>query len=563
MAFWNKYPYLNLNDLNLDYIMKKLKEVTSAEGVSYDDAITELGADNVQKAIEAMKTLIDEVALQSTNVVLLADTIPATYWENGHVYTHLQTVNIPVLMSIIGAVREGKIVVLKQTDNVGTIVERYIYLINVEDDPNNLVHHVLFFDANENTVYRLNINGLNDDANVYVDIDTKVVIPYVNTFNGREGVVVAQAGDYTANEIDYDNTGSGLTATDVQSAINEIDANTPTTYTESFNGRSGVVLPENGDYDANQIDYDNGYSGLTATNVQDAIDEIADDILSAGVASFNSRTGAVNPQSGDYDASMIAVDTSNTDLPASVNTVQKYINYEHPATTTITLTLNGAMEDTITVEDSNGVTIGTCVFASGQTSGTLTASVAPGYSDTWTFTSSVAKDTTTGTNDYSMTQTITDTVSQTVNVHPDKALYWYGNEIEPITIGRIDSNGAFQTTGTIYVVVNTNSITIPRQEGTDRYNGFKFDNALNAPIGSTLKICGTYTKNPATPPDTGLSFRYGDNASLSTSAGINVGDWSYDGLIIDGVANVDTYNGKYIFLGEYGADVDIHSIWLE
>jgi len=426
MSFWNKYPYLNLNDLNLDYIMKKLKEVTSAEGVSYDDAVTELGADNVQKAIEAMKTLIDEVALQSTNVVLLADTIPATYWENGHVYTHLQTVNIPVLMSIINAVREGKIVVLKQTDNVGTIVERYIYLINVEDDPNNLVHHVLFFDANENTVYRLNINGLNDDANVYVDIDTKVVIPYVNTFNGREGVVVAENGDYEADQITYDNSGSGLSATDVQSAIDEIDANTPTTYTESFKGRTGVVIPENGDYEANQVDYDNAYSGLTATNVQDAIDEISDDILSAGVASFNSRTGAVNPQAGDYDASMIAVDTSNTDLPASVNTVQKYINYEHPATVTITLTLNGAMEDTITVKDSNNVTIGTCVFASGQTSGTLTASVTPGYSDTWTFTSSVARDTTTGTSDYVKTATVTDASAQTVIVMPTNVLYWYG-----------------------------------------------------------------------------------------------------------------------------------------
>lgn len=43
----------------------------------------------------------------------------------------------------------------------------------------------------------------------------------------------------------------------------------------SFNGRTGAVLPATSDYDADQIDYDNTTSGLTATDVQAAIDEIA------------------------------------------------------------------------------------------------------------------------------------------------------------------------------------------------------------------------------------------------------------------------------------------------
>ena len=48
----------------------------------------------------------------------------------------------------------------------------------------------------------------------------------------------------------------------------------------SFNGRTGAVLPATSDYDADQVDYDNTTSGLTATNVQDAIDENASDISS-------------------------------------------------------------------------------------------------------------------------------------------------------------------------------------------------------------------------------------------------------------------------------------------
>lgn len=44
----------------------------------------------------------------------------------------------------------------------------------------------------------------------------------VTSFNSRTGAVVPQASDYDAADIDYDNTISGLTATDLQSAIDEL-----------------------------------------------------------------------------------------------------------------------------------------------------------------------------------------------------------------------------------------------------------------------------------------------------------------------------------------------------
>lgn len=47
------------------------------------------------------------------------------------------------------------------------------------------------------------------------------------------------------------------------------------TYVASFNSRSGVVSPAASDYDASMIDYDNTLSALTATDVQSAIDELA------------------------------------------------------------------------------------------------------------------------------------------------------------------------------------------------------------------------------------------------------------------------------------------------
>lgn len=46
--------------------------------------------------------------------------------------------------------------------------------------------------------------------------------PGVTSFNSRTGAVTPQTSDYDASMIDYDNTGSGLTSTDVQGAIDEI-----------------------------------------------------------------------------------------------------------------------------------------------------------------------------------------------------------------------------------------------------------------------------------------------------------------------------------------------------
>jgi len=44
----------------------------------------------------------------------------------------------------------------------------------------------------------------------------------------------------------------------------------------SFNGRTGTIMPENGDYKAEQITYDNSASGVSANTVQSAIDKVAE-----------------------------------------------------------------------------------------------------------------------------------------------------------------------------------------------------------------------------------------------------------------------------------------------
>ena len=97
--------------------------------------------------------------------------------------------------------------------------------------------------------------------------------------------------DQTAVEVNYDNTASGLAATDVQAALDEVAAGSTDDQNISGSSLAGTDLTigiENGasevvdlsslvgtdDQTATEVTYDNTTSGLVATDVQAAIDEI-------------------------------------------------------------------------------------------------------------------------------------------------------------------------------------------------------------------------------------------------------------------------------------------------
>lgn len=488
--FINKFPYSDNQQLNLDWVIEQIRYLSEAAHVSFDDTIAGLGSDNVQGAIEKLKELLDYYAQQFVGVAIIDSAIPEANFTNGYTYNHMQTVNDPTLMSIVDAIRLDRYIVLKRTSGDA---EGFFICSIVNYIPADYKHEVILINPVTLTVSQVNIYGINDADNIYAEIDADVNQTRVTSFASRTGDVVPADGDYEASEVVYDDTNTSLGATRVQTAIEAIKALIPLLYVASFNGRNGTVTPQASDYDADQIDYDNTVSGLTATDVQAAIDEIVNLVLSAGVASWNGRTGAVNPQAGDYDADQIDYDNSvsgltATDVQAAIDELVGIIT-----NVTITLTLNGAKEDTITVKDSNNQTIGTVIFASGQTSGTLTASVAPGYSDTWTFTSSVAKDTTLGTSDYVKTATITDTASQTVNVYPDNALYWYGNKLNCVTFRA--------RTGVIYreahaqIVEQTNSIYLDNNSDDGGRKGLMSDTTIDVSAFTTLKMLCETTLN--------------------------------------------------------------------
>ena len=88
--------------------------------------------------------------------------------------------------------------------------------------------------------------------------------------------------DFNADNVDYDNTTSGLTATNVQDAIDELES-------EKADISSLATVATSGSYNdlsdkptipdsADDISYDNTTSGLTADNVEGAIDEVVTEI---------------------------------------------------------------------------------------------------------------------------------------------------------------------------------------------------------------------------------------------------------------------------------------------
>lgn len=79
----------------------------------------------------------------------------------------------------------------------------------------------------------------------------------VTTFNGRSGIVVPQTSDYNAQMVDYSNQSSGLQSRNVQAAIDEIGDKVD-------------------NLDGGDIAYDNTSSGLAATDLQAAVDEAFD-----------------------------------------------------------------------------------------------------------------------------------------------------------------------------------------------------------------------------------------------------------------------------------------------
>lgn len=138
-----------------------------------------------------------------------------------------------------------------------------------------------------------------------------------------------------------------------------IEGGTGTSGVTSFNGRVGVVTSQAGDYSAAIISYDNTTSGLTAVNVQDAIDELANDIATGASPGLTfGRAGVVGP--GTY----LQCET----VPSNVSGRWVYINSAFVVRVFVSNETSGPYTLQVYYHDGNGVgetSLGTVTVASG------------------------------------------------------------------------------------------------------------------------------------------------------------------------------------------------------
>ena len=179
----------------------------------------------------------------------------------------------------------------------------------------------------------------------------KTIIGAINEINSK-------VGDVDADDVSFDNTNTGLSATDVQAAIVEV---------------KGLIPSGPGSVDADDVSYDNTDSGLVATNVQDAIDELASASPSGGAdlnfvtaGSFTVTASALfTPQADDRSVVKYLVNTDKTigkvygSLFGSVSSSATTNTWVDIAT----LTAAGVLP---TITEAYNVEIGGAIFYSGN-----------------------------------------------------------------------------------------------------------------------------------------------------------------------------------------------------
>lgn len=295
----------------------------------------------------------------------------------------------------------------------------------------------------------------------------------VSSVFGRTGVIIAGDGDYRANQIVFDGTTSGLSATRVQAAIDEV-VDKLDDLPNSLAGLDDVTVnaPTNGqilkyDATANKWVNTNETVGIAPDNVSDIAvvagdgtltikwSDPDDTVVEGQTICTWSKTKLVM-KTGSYpsnedDGTLVVTNSvrnqyavNGYQITGLVNDTTYYFqlfpisdgnavnrnvanrgNGTPKDVVSVTLTINGGYEDTILIKDSNDDLLATCVFATGQISGTCQLNIPAGGLNCFVESTVYKTDASTF---FRKSVALTDNPAQTVNAYPDVCWYWYGRK---------------------------------------------------------------------------------------------------------------------------------------
>lgn len=222
------------------------------------------------------------------------------------------------------ATLEGEIRNDSANQKIKTYVEGSEREVTTNDQTQTLTNKDV--DADNNTVSNLEVDNLKAGV-----LNTDLSGPATDAeLPSALAVKTALEAQNEADEIAYDNTTSGLTATEVQSAIDEVEGRVDTAETNISNNATNLSdhLADTTDaHDASAIS--NVPTGnLAADNVQGALDELQTDVDTR--ATDADLTAHINDTTDAHDASAISnVPSGNlvaTDIQGAVNELQTDID---------------------------------------------------------------------------------------------------------------------------------------------------------------------------------------------------------------------------------------------
>jgi hypothetical protein len=214
--------------------------------------------------------------------------------------------------------------------------------IDVGDGGSGDIRFVINKEADGDTASLLFQSGFDGRAEVGLVGDTDFVFK-VSPDGDTWFEAIRIDKDTGLSAILYDNTASGLDATTIQEAIDEVaDGMGGGGAVASVFGRTGAVVAAAGDYAASEVDNDSGVSGAT---VKDALDALA-----AGGTEINTQTSDYEAVLGDAGKT-IEMNAGS----ANVFTVPANGDVAFPVGTVVNLVQLGA--GATTIAPGSGVTI--------------------------------------------------------------------------------------------------------------------------------------------------------------------------------------------------------------
>lgn len=277
------------------------------------------------------------------------------------------------------------------------------------------------------------------------------------------------------------------------------------------------------------VNYSEAFIGetITLTNGTETHTFIGDNTLSKVINCQN--LGEWTVSCGEYEAS---VDT---------NYYGKY-SLSLQSRVTLDLTVYSASNDTVYFypnNDTSETAITLCTTnASGQGSATLEI---PPEGTMITFYSTIAKDTTTGTNAYAKSINLS-ADTDTLNVMPDHTIYWYGYDVGNWTATNTKVGGTYAITPNI--TRNTNNFVVGMGS---TYGSGTYETVAN--LTGYTNIKGHFSDNTI---GAGLYTKYSNGTTISDITTCPIAPDNIGKVIIGVICNSASF-----------VSVTCHAIWLE